>query len=76
LGSWNILNLKYNHNDKLSFFAEAQRSLEFYSTFHCYEYKRGINYKVHKNAKLTLGAGSYQTYKEGGDFVSCNRLLL
>lgn len=70
LGSWNILNLKYNHTDKLSFFGEAQlRSLKFYSNFHYYEYKGGINYKVHKNVKLTLGAGSYQTYKEGGDFV-------
>ncbi|MBK8847132.1 MAG: DUF2490 domain-containing protein [Bacteroidetes bacterium] len=70
LGSWNILNLKYNHSDKLSFFGEAQlRSLKFYSNFHYYEYKGGINYKAHKNINLTLGAGSYQTYKEGGDFV-------
>jgi hypothetical protein len=70
LGSWNIINLKYNSNDKLSLFGEAQlRSLKFYSNFHYYEYKGGINYKVHKNVKLTLGAGSYQTYREGGDFV-------
>lgn len=70
LGSWNILNLKYSHNEKLSLFGEAQiRSLKFYSNFHYYEYKGGINYKIHKNVKLTLAAGSYQTYKEGGDFV-------
>lgn len=70
IGSWNILNLKYNHNDKWSVFGEAQlRSLKFYSNFHYYEYKGGIEYKVRKNLKLTLGAGSYQTYKEGGDFV-------
>ena len=70
LGSWNILNLKYNHNEKWSVFGEAQlRSLKFYNNFHYYEYKGGINYKVHKNVRLTLGAGSYQTYKEGGDFV-------
>ncbi|MFA9192450.1 DUF2490 domain-containing protein [Flavobacterium sp. FZUC8N2.13] len=70
LGSWNILNIKYNHNDKLSLFGEAQlRSLKFYNDFHYYEYKGGINYKVHKNVNLTLGAGSYQTYKEGGNFV-------
>lgn len=70
IGSWNILNLKYSHTDKLSFFGETQlRSLKFYSNFHYYEYKGGINYKVHKNVKLTLGTGSYQTYKEGGDFV-------
>ncbi len=70
LGSWNILNLKYSHNEKWSVFGEAQlRSLKFYSNFHYYEYKGGFNYKVHKNVMLTLGAGSYQTYKEGGDFV-------
>jgi hypothetical protein len=70
LGSWNILNLKYNYNEKLSFFGEAQlRSLKYYSNFHYYEFKGGIDYKVHKNVKLTLGAGSYQTYKEGGNFV-------
>ncbi|MGB3528860.1 MAG: DUF2490 domain-containing protein [Saprospiraceae bacterium] len=71
LGSWNILYLKYNHNEKWSVFGEAQlRSLKFYSHFHYYEYKGGFNYKVHKNVQLTLGAVSYQTYKEGGDFVS------
>ena len=70
LGSWNILNLKYNYNEKWSFFGEAQlRSLKFYDDFNYYEYKGAINYKVHKNVQLTLGAGSYQTYKEGGDFV-------
>ena len=70
LGSWNILNLKYSINDKWSVFGEAQlRSLKFYHNFHYYEYKGGVNYKVHKSVKLTLGAGSYQTYKEGGNFV-------
>ncbi len=70
LGSWNILNVKYNLDEKWSFFGEGQlRSLKFYSNFHYYEYKGGIYYKVHKNVTLTLGAGSYQTYKEGGDFV-------
>jgi hypothetical protein len=70
LGSWNIINLKYNLNENWSVFGEAQlRSLKFYSNFHYYEYKGGINYKAHKNLKLTFGAGSYQTYKEGGNFV-------
>jgi hypothetical protein len=70
IGSWNILNVKYNHDEKLFFFGEAQlRSLKLYSNFHYYEYKGGINYKVQDNFKVTLGAGSYQTYKEGGDFV-------
>jgi hypothetical protein len=70
LGTWNITNVKYNHNESLSIFGEAQlRSLKFYNNFHYYEYKGGINYKVHKSVKLSLGAGSYQTYKEGGSFV-------
>lgn len=70
LGSWNILNLKYNINNKWSLFGEAQlRSLKFYDDFHYYEYKGGFNYKFHKNATASLGMGSYQTYREGGDFV-------
>ena len=70
VGSWNIINLKYNMDDKWSVFGEAQlRSLKFYSNFHYFEYKGGINFNVHKNVKFTLGAGSYQTYKEGGDFI-------
>ena len=71
LGSWNIVNLKYNYNEKWSVFGEAQlRSLKFYSDFHYYECKGGVNYSVQNNVKLTLGAGTYQTYKEGGNFVT------
>lgn len=70
LGSWNIVNLKYNINNKWSLFGEAQlRSLKLYDDFHYYEYKGGFNYKFHKNATISLAAGSYQTYREGGDFV-------
>jgi len=71
LGSWNVLNLKYTFNDKMSVFGEAQlRSLKFYDDFHYYEYKGGFDFKALKNLKLTLGAGSYQTYKEGGNFLT------
>jgi hypothetical protein len=70
LGSWNILNAKFNINEKWSVFGEAQlRSLEFYDRFHYYEFKSGINYKVHSGVMFTLGAGDYNTYKEGGNFV-------
>lgn len=70
LGSWNILNIKYNYNKKWSFFAESQlRSLKFYDEFHYYEIKGGANYKTDKNVALTLGVGTYQTYKEGGNFI-------
>ncbi|MBK7523738.1 MAG: DUF2490 domain-containing protein [Saprospiraceae bacterium] len=54
LGSWNILNLKYNYNEKLSVFAEGQiRSLKFYDNFHYFEYKGGITYKIQKYARCT-----------------------
>jgi len=70
LGSWNIINLKYSVNSHWSGFGEAQvRSLKFYSNFHYYEFKGGVNYKSHKNVIYTVGAGTYQTYKEGGNFV-------
>lgn len=70
MGTWNVLNIKYTHDEKWSVFGEAQlRSLKFYDDFHYYEYKFGVNLEIHKNVKLTLGAGSYQTYKEGGNFV-------
>jgi hypothetical protein len=70
LGSWNIVNLKYSVNNHWSTFGEAQvRSLKFYSNFHYYEFKGGVNYKSRKNVIYTIGAGTYQTYKEGGDFV-------
>ncbi len=70
LGSWNIVNLKYGINSSFSVFGEAQlRSLRFYNHFHYHEFKGGINYKLHNNMQVTLAAGSYQTYKEGGDFV-------
>ena len=71
LGSWNILNFKYNQSNKISFFGETQlRSLKFYNHFHYYEYKGGINYKINNQLKVSLGAGSYQTFREGGNFVT------
>jgi Protein of unknown function (DUF2490) len=71
LGSWNIINVKYNVDKKWSLFAEAQlRSLKFYDYFHYHEFKGGFNYQVHPNLSLTLAAGKYDTYKEGGNFVS------
>ena len=71
LGTWNIVNVKYNIDEKWSVFGEAQlRSLRFYNNFHYYEYKVGGNYKLDKNIVLSLGIGSYQTYQQGGNFVS------
>lgn len=70
IGTWNILNLRYPINQKWSAFGEAQlRSLKLYNQFHYYEYKAGINYRAHQNLLISLAAGSYQTYAEGGNFV-------
>jgi hypothetical protein len=69
-GSWNILNIKYSYSYNLSVFGETQvRSLRFYDHFHYYEYKGGIEYNFQKSVRGTLGAGSYQTFAEGGNFV-------
>ncbi|MCU0434655.1 MAG: DUF2490 domain-containing protein [Bacteroidia bacterium] len=71
LGSWNIFQVKYGITDKLSLFGEAQlRSLRFYTHFHYYEYKGGIEYKPLPGLRLALGAGDYDTYREGGNFVT------
>jgi Protein of unknown function (DUF2490) len=71
LGSWNIVNVRYSINEKWSAFAEGQvRSLKFYDDFHYHEVKGGMNYKVYKNVVLTFAGGNYQTYKEGGNFVT------
>ncbi len=71
LGSWNIFNIKFNINEKWSVFGETQlRSLRFYNNFHYHEYKGGVNYKAHPNITITMGAGDYDTYKEGGNFVT------
>ena len=69
LGSWNILNVQYKWNDRLSGMAEGQvRSLRFYNDFHYHEYKGAITYKAMPGLRLTLGAGHYVTYLPGGDF--------
>jgi hypothetical protein len=70
LGSWNIVNAKYHPTPRLSFFVETQlRSLKLYNHFHYYEVKGGVTVKIFPSAAFTVGAGSYQTYGEGGDFV-------
>jgi hypothetical protein len=69
LGSWNILHVKYKMHPKWTLFAEAQvRSLAFYHQFHYHEYKGGFTYTLDPKLLLTLGAGDYDTYKEGGNF--------
>jgi hypothetical protein len=71
LGSWNIVQVRYGISGKLTIFAEAQlRSLRFYTHYHYYEYKGGIEYKALPGLRLSLGAGDYDTYREGGNFIT------
>jgi len=71
LGTWNILNVEKGLNDRWSVFGEAQiRSLRFYDHFHYYEIKGGVTYDLSRNFSLTAGIGRYDTYQEGGDFVT------
>ena len=71
LGTWNILNVKYAFSDKFILFGEGQiRSLKIYDDFHYHELKGGVDYKLFPNMRLAIAAGSYQTYKEGGNFVT------
>jgi uncharacterized protein YegP (UPF0339 family) len=70
LGSWNILQLRYKTAAKWSVFAEAQlRSLGFYRDFHYHEAKGGVTYEALPGLALSLAAGDYDTYAEGGTFV-------
>lgn len=69
-GTLNILNLKYNLTEKLSFFGEVQlRSLAFYQKYNYHEFKGGINYWIYPNIMVTLGTGEYDTYGDGGTFI-------
>jgi Protein of unknown function (DUF2490) len=71
LGSWNILNVKLNLNDKWSLFLEPQiRSLAFYDDFHYYEVKGGFTTRLSKTFSFTSGIGRYDTYREGGNFIT------
>ncbi len=70
LGSWNILNLKYDHSHRLSMLVEGQvRSVGFYNTFHYHEYKAAVSYKVLPALRVGIGGGRYDTYAETGDFA-------
>ena len=71
LGTWNVLNFNIKFNSKWGGFVETQlRSLSFYDQFHYYEYKMGATYKLTDNFSGTTGIGSYNTYDEGGNFVT------
>jgi len=70
LGSWNILSAQLRWNEHWGNFAEGQlRSLQWYQQFHYYEFKGGLTYYARPDVAVSLGVGTFQTYREGGDFV-------
>lgn len=63
LGSWNILNIRYNLNDKWSLWTEEQtRSWKLYNTFFYHEVKGGFEYNMNKSFSVLGGMGRYGTY--------------
>jgi hypothetical protein len=71
LGTWNILNVKADIGERWSVFVEPQlRSLRWYDHFHYYEIKGGVSYDLGSNFTVNAGLGRYDTYQEGGDFVT------
>ena len=69
LGTWNLVNVKWQFAEKWSLISEAQiRSFHFYDHFYYYEYKTGIQYNLDKNFSVLLGIGNYDTYTPGGNF--------
>lgn len=71
LGTWNIFTLKYNLKNNWTGFTEGQiRSLKTYHDFHYHEFKTGINYTVSPIFTASLAIGKYDTYLEGGNFVT------
>jgi hypothetical protein len=69
LGTWNIVNFKYNTDQKWSVWAESQtRSQLFFNNFFYYEIKGGFGYSIDKNFSLLFGTGRYATYSNDGNF--------
>ncbi|MFN6379328.1 MAG: DUF2490 domain-containing protein [Flavobacteriales bacterium] len=69
LGTWNILSVRKDLNEKWEFYSEAQlRSLSFYNEFHYYEVKAGMQYNLDSVFSILAGGGSYNTYSPGDNF--------
>jgi len=70
IGSWNMINVRAEFSLNWSAFLEGQiRSLRYYDHFNYHEVKAGLVYRVNPQLRVTLAAGKYDTYREGGDFL-------
>lgn len=71
LGTWSVLNVEVNINDKWGAFYEGQlRSQKFFNDFFYHENKGGISYKAAEQATLLVGIGQYATYGYDDNFES------
>jgi hypothetical protein len=71
LGTWSVLNVEVNFDDKWGAFYEGQlRSQKFFDDFYYHENKGGISYKAAKQATLLVGIGQYATYGYDDNFES------
>jgi hypothetical protein len=71
VGTWNILNAKYNFSKKWNAFGEAQlRSQELTNDFYYHELKAGVGYNVAPKTALLVAIGQYGTYNTVGNLKS------
>ena len=71
LGTWNVLNVEINFNDKWGAFYEGQlRSQKLYNHFFYHETKGGFSYSVAPKTSLLIGTGQFATYNFDGNFES------
>jgi hypothetical protein len=70
IGSWNVLDIKKNTGQVISYQLELQlRSLKFYHNFHYNEINFTTNYKYNDNLVLSVLLGKHNTFIDGGDFL-------
>jgi len=70
IGSWNVLDIKKNTGQVISYQLELQlRSLKFYHNFHYNEINFTTNYKYNDNLVLSVLLGKHNTFTNGGDFL-------
>lgn len=69
VGSWHVMNLKYDFNEKWSAFFESQlRSQKVFNNYYYTELKGGVAYNAAPKTSLLFGFGQYATYDPGGNF--------
>ena len=71
LGTWNMVNAKYDFTKRWNGFFEAQaRAQDVFNDYFYHELKGAVGYKITPKANLLLGVGQYATYQYEGNFKS------